>query len=232
MTFCISSYNQFGMVDGGAHEAGGGRKNKIHWTQYEELMQFIPSLPYKCSILCGPGDWNWDGGIWPSWSWLYLDKMARSLSPPTSLMGTASPISFKSSCVAKEIKRLIYQGLGLYHLPDGEARPELAEAECKHALQPGWQAVHIETCRVELSHLRYRGSKENTPFSIQHHAIKEHLAFQKVRHIQSPILKPTPKKGNHKKNIEAVSCKLEVCSIDQYNWSVSMLLTDEMKMLS
>jgi len=48
--------------------------------------------------------------------------------------------------IAKEIKRLIYQGLGLYHLPDGEARPELAEAECKHALQPGWQAVHIEVC--------------------------------------------------------------------------------------
>ena len=48
--------------------------------------------------------------------------------------------------MAKEFKRLIYQGLGLYHLPDEEARPELAERECKHALQPGWQVGHIEVC--------------------------------------------------------------------------------------
>ena len=29
---------------------------------------------------------------------VYLDKVAGNLSPPTSLMGTASQISFKSSC--------------------------------------------------------------------------------------------------------------------------------------
>ena len=49
--------------------------------------------------------------------------------------------------IAKEFKRLIYQGLGLYHLPDEEDRPELAEGECKHALHiEGWQVRHMEVC--------------------------------------------------------------------------------------
>jgi len=43
--------------------------------------------------------------------------------------------------IAKEFKRLIYRGLGLYHLPDEEARPELAEAECMLCSQVGKSGI-------------------------------------------------------------------------------------------
>ena len=53
---------------------------------------------------------------------------------------------------------LTYQGLGLYHLPDGEAKPELAEGESRHALQPKWQIGHIEVCSFLNSPLRTLGA--------------------------------------------------------------------------